>query len=639
MITVPFRSIALTAALLVTSASHKRKPSVYYEISVSADDPSQINVEMSFEGGPRSIRLAMAVHPEYDDRFWRYITDWRVYGYEKPVAIARDKDNIWRLISHAGYARLSYRIRLPHDDPSNRPAWHTSLRSDGGSINPVDTFLFLPDIPNAEIHVSLHLPGDVVWQVPMRSLSFARGGMLWVVERAPAPPGVQPPPAGSQPRPFPPGVFPTVEAEIQSGMATILDSPILYGTSLRSWSFDIAGVHHSVVYWPLPNATPFDTAQFVDGIQKVAREAVAVFEKPPYPHYQFLLEDGAWGALEHKNSVTIGMPSRDLARDPHMYLPELAHEFFHAWNLMRLYPEGRGVLGVDRPARATGLWLSEGVTMYYAEALTRRAGFPENNKSRSDLLAEELESYYGTPGNTRISPEVASARAADTTGINGDYEPNYYSQGRLIGTALDLIIRDSTHGQRGLDDLMRTLYSRFADKRGFTTDDVQNTAKDVCGCNVDRFFDDHVREPRPIDFNRYLPSLGLRAIVDTIPATDSAGTPLPDTRIWAYPPRSGGRMRVWIQDPSSVWGRADLHTGMELVAFNNAPVDSFPSFRRAFRTIQLGRVVPVDIVRNGARSRINVSITGYSRPRVRIVEDPTAGPAQLERRRMWLSGR
>jgi predicted metalloprotease with PDZ domain len=334
------------------------------------------------------------------------------------------------------------------------------------------------------------------------------------------------------------------------------------------------------------------------------------------------------------------MPSRDLARDPVMYLPELAHEFFHAWNLMRLYPEGRGGgPSVDRPAHATGLWLSEGVTTYYADALTRRAGFPEDNKSRSDWLAEQLESYYRNPGNVRISPEVASARAVDTTGINGDYEPNYYDQGRLIGTALELIIRDSTRGQRGLDDLMRALYSRFADKRGFTASDVQSTANEVCGCRLDRFFDDHVRHPRPIDFNRYLPSIGLRAIIDTIPVTDSAGTSLPDTRIWAYPPRSGGRMRVWIQDPSGAWGRAGLHTGMELRAFNNAPIDSFPSFRSAFRTIKLGQVVPVDILRDGARARINVSVPGYSRPRVRIVEVPNASSAQLQRRRAWLGGR
>jgi predicted metalloprotease with PDZ domain len=427
---------------------------------------------------------------------------------------------------------------------------------------------------------------------------------------------------------------------MRTDLETLLDSPILYGRNLRRWRFNIDGTPHEIVYWPLPQATPFDTVAFVDAIQKVAREAVAVFAKPSYPHYQFLIEDGAWGALEHRNSVTLGMPSRDLARDPVMYLPELAHEFFHAWNLMRLYPEGRGGgPSVDKPPRATGLWLSEGVTIYYAEALTRRAGFPQDNKSRSELLANELESYYQNAGNTRISPEVASARAVDTTGINGDYEPNYYTQGRLIGTALDLIIKDSTHGMRGLDDLMRALYSRFADKRGFTTDDVQNAANEVCGCELNRFFDDHVRQPRPIDFNRYLPSIGMRAIVDTVPATDSAGTQLPDTRIWAYPTRSGGRMRVWIRDPSGAWARAGLHTGMELVAFNNAPIDSFPSFRRAFRTIQFGQLVPVDIMRDGARTRVNVSVTGYARPRVRIIEDPTASPAQIERRRAWLSGR
>ena len=252
-------------------------------------------------------------------------------------------------------------------------------------------------------------------------------------------------------------------------------------------------------------------------------------------------------------------------------------------------------------------------------------------------MAAELESYYGSPGNTRISPEIASSRAVDTTGINGDYEPNYYVQGRLIGTALDLIIRDSTRGSRGLDDLMRALYSRFALKRGFTTDDVERTASEVCACNVRSFFDDHVRNARPLDFNRYLGTLGLRVIVDTIPAVDSAGNRFPDTRIWAYPPKQGGRLRVRIMDPSGTWSKAGLHTGDELVAFNGAPIDSFPDFRRAFRTIKLGDVVPVSIIRGGAPTAINVRVTGYDRVRVRIVEDPAATPTQREWRRLWLA--
>ena len=605
MIPVQLRLIALLAGTLSMTASNKPKLHIQYFVSVDAADPSSIWVRMQIENAPRSLRLAMAVHPEYNDRFWRYVRDWHVDSGDRRALLAVDRDNVWRLLTHYGFANLSYRIQLPRENPTSHPVWHTFLRADGGSINAIDTFLYLADFPHAEVDIELSVPGQVVWDVPGGNSIMPDGRAL--------------------------------RQDFRTDAATLLDSPMLYGSTLRFWHFEVDGIPHTIAYWPLPNATPFDTAQFVEAIKKVVTEAVAVFGKPPYPHYTFLLEDGAFGALEHANSVTIGMPSSDLARDPRAYLGELAHEFFHTWNLVRLYPEGRGRLSDRDPEHATGLWLSEGITMYYAEALTRRAGFPERGRSRSDLLAEELESYYGSPGNTLISPEVASARAVDTTGINGDYEANYYVQGRLIGTALDLIISESTNGRRGLDDLMRALYARYAMKRGFTTDDVERVASETCGCNLHRFFDDYVRNPHPLDFNRYLATIGLRVVIDTISAADSTGARLPDIRVWAYPPRKGGRMRVMIQDPSSVWAKAGLHTGDELVAFNGAPIDSFPDFRRPFRAVKLGDVVPVSITRGGTPSVVNVRVTGYDRPRVRIIEAPDATLAQRERRRSWLT--
>jgi predicted metalloprotease with PDZ domain len=617
LIPVQFRLIAVLAGTLSTTTSPKARPEIRYLVSVDSTNPSSISVTMQIGGAPRSVRLAMAVHPEYNDRFWRYVRDLRVDA-GSPAKLAVDRENVWRLLSHSGSASISYRIQLPAECESSRPAWHTCIRSDGGSINPVDTFLYLPDFPSAQVDVWLHVPGRVAWGVA------AGGGFVPMAQVLR--PGEQAQP-GSQ-SPF---------WMARTDEATLLDSPILYGNALRFWHFDIDRIPHTIAYWPLPNAMPFDTAQFVDAISKVAREAAAVFGKPPYAHYTFLLEDGAFGALEHMNSVTIGMPSRDLAKDPRAYLAQLAHEFFHTWNLVRLYPEGRGTLSDRDPEHSTGLWLSEGVTMYYADALLHRAGFPERGMSRADLVAEELESYYGNPGNRLISPEVASERAVDTTGINGDYQPNYYVQGRLIGTALDLIIRDSTNGRRGLDDLMRALYSRYAMKRGFTTDDVEHAASEVCACNLHPFFDDYVHNARSPDFDRYFRSIGLKVVADTIPAADSTGTRLPDTRIWAYAPKKGGRMRVMIQDPAGVWAKAGLHTGDEIVSFNSAPVDSSQDFRRAIRAVRLGDVVPVSIVRGGKPALLNVRVTGYDRVRVRILEVPDATPRERERRRLWLS--
>jgi len=603
--------LAINLGLALTLAL-KPGPIVAYTLTVDSADTRNIRVAMVIQNAPTpTTRVAMAVHPEYNDRFWRYVRDLRAEVSGRVVPIVAESDHSWRVPTRTSKTTVTYRIELPAENPVNRAAWHNMVRSDGASINPVDTFLYLPDFPAALVAVGFHIPPT--WRVASGLTTSVRAfglGTQCCLGDAPA-------------RAIP--------------EATLLDTPILMG-ALRTWTFLVKDVPHQIVYWPLPNATPFDTARFVDAIEKVATEAANVFGgKPPFPRYTFLIQDGAWGALEHANSVTLGMPSTDLARDPRAYLSELAHEFFHSWNLVRLYPEGRGRLSENPPEHATGLWLSEGVTTLYADVLTRRAGFPDDGLSRADWLARELETYYGNPGNMLVSPEVASARAVDTTGINGDISPNYYSQGRVIGAALDIAIRDSTRGKRGLDDLMRALYSEFAMKRGFTSADVERTASNVCSCNLRSFFADYVRGSRPVDVNRFLRSLGLRAVIDTVPAADSVGARFADLRVWAYPPRQGGRMRVMIQDPSSAWARAGLHTGDEIASVNGAPIDSFPAFRRVLRGIKLGDSVTVSILRDGKPKVVALRVPPYDRARVRISEIPNATANQLERRRLWLS--
>jgi len=128
-----------------------------------------------------------------------------------------------------------------------------------------------------------------------------------------------------------------------------------------------------------------------------------------------------------------------------------------------------------------------------------------------------------------------------------------------------------------------------------------------------------------------LAPLGLRVVLTIAPVADSAGTRYPDLRITAYDPPAGGRMRVRIMDPRTVWTTAGLHTGMEFVSLKGIPIDSFPDFRRAIRSIRIGEVVPVEVLRNGVPQKLQVTITGYDRTRARIVEVPDAAPAQLER--------
>jgi predicted metalloprotease with PDZ domain len=136
---------------------------------------------------------------------------------------------------------------------------------------------------------------------------------------------------------------------------------------IRTWRFTTDGVPHRVVYWPLADATPFDTAAFVGNVERLARQTVALFGRAPYREYAFLFQDGAYGGLEHRNSVTLGAPSADLARDPKWLLAETAHEFIHTWNLMRIHPAEYGDVDYRTQPRTRGLWWSEGLTMFYAD--------------------------------------------------------------------------------------------------------------------------------------------------------------------------------------------------------------------------------------------------------------------------------
>jgi predicted metalloprotease with PDZ domain len=596
--------IAALASAIDPTAHASPNPSIAYTLTINPADLSGFDVSMRISGAPETMRMAMAVHPEYNDRFWRYLRDLRAETSGNPVSITAERENAWRIRTTNGEATVRYRIQLPREDPTNRAVWHSALRADGASINSTDTFIYLPDFPRSPVRVVLNVPAT--WQI---ATGLAGGTSA---------------------------LIPGAERALSGDASTLLDSPILLG-SLRTWNFTVQGIPHRIVYWPLPKATPFDTTAFVSAIERLAQQAFAVFGKAPYTSYAFLIEDGAWGGLEHVNSVSIGAQSSDLAKNPRHYMGEFAHEFFHTWNLMALNPRGLLVASADTPSHTRELWWSEGATMYYVETLLRRAGIPEAGKTRQLELQEELDIFHGNSGNTYLSPERGSWASIDPPGSTGEYRSNYYTQGRLITYALDLIIADSTGGRRGIDDVMRLMYDRFAKKRAFTGVDLERAVSDVCKCNVHRFFENHVRGAQAIDFNPLLAPLGLRVVLATAPAADSTGKLYPDLRITAYDLPTG-RLRVRIMDSRTVWLSAGLHSGMEWISLNRIPIDSFPDFRRAIRSIKLGDIVPVEVGRpGGAKQQLNVKVTGFEATRARVVEIPNATPAQLERRRVWLS--
>jgi predicted metalloprotease with PDZ domain len=394
-----------------------------------------------------------------------------------------------------------------------------------------------------------------------------------------------------------------------------------------------------VVYWPLPNAVPFDTIAFVSGIERVVHQTISVFGRVPYRQYTFQFEDGAFsGGLEHKNSVTLGAPSEELARNPYAVMPETAHEFVHTWNLMAIRPVEYREIDYRTQPPVSSLWFSEGLTMMYADLLLRRAGIPVSDSTRTAHLERLLSRYVGNPAYERFSAEAVSRVAYNAEpGALGNYGASTHLQGEVIGSMLDLIVRDATQGRRSMDDVMRLLFERSADSSGIDGRAIENAVETVCGCDVTPFFDAHVRGAAPIDYNRYLGLIGLTGRVTSGPAVYN-GEPERDLRFFGWEPPEGG-VRVTISNPTSIWARAGLNSGDRLRAMDGAPVTTWADMRARLQRLRMGDTVRVEVQRPGGPFVATVVVAGFERPVVRI--EPTAGATAAQRglAAAWLARR
>ena len=110
-----------------------------------------------------------------------------------------------------------------------------------------------------------------------------------------------------------------------------------------------------------------------DQLKRVIPPETAVFGETPWRRYTVMqIADSTYGGasgLEHQNShVDILAPAYVGSEfQPSLY----AHEIFHAWNVKRLRPADMWPYRYVRPQPTPWLWVSEGITDYYADLAER----------------------------------------------------------------------------------------------------------------------------------------------------------------------------------------------------------------------------------------------------------------------------
>jgi predicted metalloprotease with PDZ domain len=590
-------SALLCAALAAQAASSP--PRLEYRLKFDPADTTRVGVSLEIHKAPASMVIAANAHPEYDDKYWRYVEHLNaVTVCGEMIPVSRIDSVRWQVHNKGtGDIVVAYQVKFPESEMP-RPSWKPFLSPTGGLVGGPHSFLYAVGLENESATVTLDIPST--WKTGTGLSSSSRDRTFTAAD-----------------------------------VHTLMESPMLVG-ELSEWQID---QRHTVFYWKLPNAKPFDSVAFVAGIGKIASQANTLFGGAPYKHYRFLFQDGAWsGGLEHPNSVTLGAPSEELAKDPHATLAETAHEFFHTWNLMAIKPAAYREVDYKAQPPVAELWFSEGLTIFYADLLLRRAGLPTSDSTRTAHLERLIARYLGSPGLALYSAEqISRVEYNASPGALGDYLVSSHLQGEVIGILLDLLIRDATDGARSMDHVMKLLYERTRAKR-LTSREVQTAVEDVCKCRGLEIFERHVFAGNPVDFNRYLKPLGLRAEVSWTPSMNDDGTPAPDLRASAWLPEGEQRLRLRVMNPGSVWGRAGLHTGDVIVTIDGNTVRTWPEFRTFIRGFAIGDSATIVVQRGDSTITRRIVMAGFDRPIVHLRSTGNSTPREERLRSAWLRG-
>jgi predicted metalloprotease with PDZ domain len=396
----------------------------------------------------------------------------------------------------------------------------------------------------------------------------------------------------------------------------LVDKPFFVGR-MDLDSTQVAGVWTRLATYPAGALSGQARSQTQDWIGKMIPAEAAVFGETPWPHYTVMMVfDSAFGggsALEHTNSH-LGIYNPGFIGNP-ILASITAHEIFHAWNVKRLRPADMVPYRYDRSEPTVWLWVSEGITDYYADLAILRGGIIDDQQFLN-VTGDKLLKVANAPP-TALEDASLSTWIHPTDGS----EYLYYPKGSLAGFALDIMIRDASDNRRSLDTVMRELYrTTYKAGKGFTATDWWGAVSRAAGGKSFADFNaKYVDGREPYPWAQLLPLAGIKVVTDTVREARlgiSAGQD------------SAGAVVIRQVLPGGPAEAAGVKVGDILVAIGDIPVndvDFGTKFRQRFAD-QEGKPLPIQVRRGGQPMTLNGTVRLAARTESHLAVDENASP-------------
>jgi len=379
----------------------------------------------------------------------------------------------------------------------------------------------------------------------------------------------------------------------------------------------------------------YDTAKILPALHKIVVAAISWMSDRPFDSYTFFYHfprGPAGGGMEQPYSTAIELNAETVKQNLYPLNSVSAHEFFHLWNVKRIRPQTLEPVDYTRENYTRALWFSEGVTSTAEEVIQLRAGLI-GEKQYLAHIGEEITELERRPAHLTQSAEESSLDAW-LEGFSYYRRPersiSYYKKGELLGILLDLAVRDSSHGQASIREMLQWMNVNYAQKGRFFEDStgVREAAEAVSHGDFAPFFKQHVAGVDEIPWNDFFRSVGLRV--------EPATATVPDPGFLASR-NFDGPMSIAAVVPGSDAERQGLQVGDIIVELQGKPAGE--DSRQ-----QLARLAPGDTVSVKVRSRragereLKWKVGSRQEISYQVKDLDKVTPEQRARRAAWLAG-
>jgi predicted metalloprotease with PDZ domain len=558
-----FAAIALVP-LLVGAQSRPAAPrsaaisDVRYAVTFKALQGIErgVNVSMSFTAtGKEPVLLSLPIWTPGDYEvswFARNVSRFAATSRGKPLTWDKSTPNTWRIVTDNG-GPVTVEFHYKADTLDNAQSW---AREDFLLFNGTNLFLY-PEGRALDFPATVTVQTEESWRVIT--------GMTQTGARAWSAPSYH----------------------------ELVDHPFFVG-KFDLDSAQVAGVWMRFSSYPSGSVKPSQRIRLLEQLARAIPTEVSVFADRPWARYDVMqIADSSspgMSALEHENSNVgvIGAGYVDEEFVPSVY----AHEIFHSWNVKRLRPLDMWPYRYEMMQPTAWLWVSEGITDYYADLALVRGGVI----NATGFLGKTEAKIDHVDKTVPVALTDASLQA--WIHMTDGTQDIYYDKGSLAGLALDIMIRDATDNAASLDGVMRSLYAAdYKTGKGFTPAEwwgaVSRAAK---GANMAEFNEKYVDGRERYPWDQWLAKAGWRLHTDT----------LHQPRMGVSFQKDSAGLLVVLIEPGSMAATAgikpgDLVTSIDGIATTNP---AWEGWRQKF-ALRESAPIAIRLIRDGAAMTIH----------------------------------